>query len=401
MNAALENVSVVDLTRRFWSSLAAALLGDFGASVVKVEGADDEAGCLLDESGGGEDAAWNYRYDLANRNKLSLSLDFNSGEGRAVLRRLVEKSDVLISDRDPAELEGLGLDRDWMKAANPSLIYTRATGFGPEGPDSGLPAIDELAAARAGMMPILGQPGQPPVYPGHGQMYATVMLAFATVTALFHRDKSGEGQEVNASLLGGNMYGASLDLQAFLAIGGERFLHPVSRLDAGNPMSGVLYPASDGLWITLTMPDTDRWWPALAEIVGLDAGDPRFDSHDKRCGEGRLELLQLLDEAFRKHPSSYWREVFAERQMSADVIEDYNYPANDDSARDNRYLLDLVDPSLGPLSMLGFPIFMTGTPARLSRTAPRKGQHSAQVLRDIAGYGETEIAAMEQAGVLR
>ena len=128
------------------------------------------------------------------------------------------------------------------------------------------------------------------------------------------------------------MYGASLDLQASLAIGGERFLQPVSRLDAGNPMSGTLYPTKDGLWVTLTMPDTDRWWPALAEITGLDPADPRFDSHERRCGEGRLELMRVLEEAFARHPADHWRQAFLDRQLSADIIEDYTYPANDEDA---------------------------------------------------------------------
>ncbi len=157
---------------------------------------------------------------------------------------------------------------------NPGLIYARGSGFGPEGPDRDLPALDELAAARTGMMPILPQPGQPPVYPGHGQMYTAVMLAFGVLTALHHRRQTGEGQQVDTSLLAGNMYGASLDLQAFLAIGGERFLQPISRLDAGNPMSGTMYMSADGLWVTLTMPDTDRWWPAFAPLVDLDVADP-------------------------------------------------------------------------------------------------------------------------------
>jgi formyl-CoA transferase len=231
-------------------------------------------------------------------------------------------------------------------------------------------------------------------------MYTSVMLAFAVVVALFDRKRTGQGQAVDASLLAGNMYGASLDLQAWLAIGGDRLLAPVSRLDAGNPMSGVLYPTADGLWVALTMPETDRWWPQLAEVTGLDPADSRFDSHDKRCGEHRLALLAALDDAIRKHPASHWRDVFAARQMSADVIEDYDYPARDEAARYNRYVLDLEDASLGATPMLGFPLFMTDTPARLRRTAPRAGQHSAEILSEVLGYSEPEIVNLEQAGVV-
>jgi len=393
MSVALEHVVVLDLTTQLWGSMAAALLADFGAEVVRVEPHDTQGDA-------GAHGTWNHTFDLVHRNKKSLAVDRAGERGRDLLQALAAKVDVVITDRLETELTAEGLDYASVSAARPDTVYAQGSGFGPKGPDAGLPPIDELAAARAGMMPLLPQPDQPPVYAGHGQMYTSVMLAYGVVVALFHRKKTGEGQRVDASLLAGNMYGASLDLQAYLAIGEDRLLQPVSRLDAGNPMSGVLYPSQDGLWIAVTMPDTDRWWPALAEITGLDVADPRFDTHDKRCNDNRLALIAALDAAFKQHPAAYWRQIFNERQMSADVIEDYEYPATDPSARDNRYILDLDDASLGPLRTLGFPIFMTDTPARLRANAPRRGQHSAEIVRELLGYSEHDIAALEQEGVL-
>jgi crotonobetainyl-CoA:carnitine CoA-transferase CaiB-like acyl-CoA transferase len=231
-------------------------------------------------------------------------------------------------------------------------------------------------------------------------MYTAVMLALGVVMALHHRAESGEGQEVDVSLFAGNIYGASLDVQAFLAMGGERFLHPVPRLDAGNPMSGVLYPSQDGRWVCLTMPDTDRWWPGLAEIVGLDVDDPRFDSHEKRCGENRLELIRVLDAAFQRQPAAHWRTELDARQLSADVIERFDYPANDPQAYRNRYVLELDHASLGRVKTLGFPIFMSESPARLDRMAPALGQHSAEVLHDLLGYSEDRIGELEAGGII-
>jgi formyl-CoA transferase len=399
MTTALDNV-VVDFTTSFWASTASAMLGDFGARVIRVEPIA-EGRALRAERGRGEpECAWNFRFELANRNKLSVALDLDVEDGRRILGDLVAKTDVFVTDRPGPDLETLGLDYHALSAAMPKLVYTYGSGFGPEGPDADLPALDELAAARTGMMPLLPQPDEPPVYAGHGQMYTSVMLAFAVATALFHRRRTGEGQKVDASLLGGNMYGASLDLQAYLAIGGERLLKPVSRLDAGNPMSGTTYPTSDARWVTLTMPDTDRYWPALAESIGLDPADSRFDSHARRCDENRLELMAVLDQAFREKPAAHWRQVFADRQMSADVIEGYDYPAGDPAARDNRYVLDLEDASLGEKRMLGFPIYMTDTPARLRRQAPALGQHSAEILGELLGYDEGRIDALRKQEVI-
>jgi len=183
-------------------------------------------------------------------------------------------------------------------------------------------------------------------------------------------------------------------------MGGERFLHPVSRLDAGNPMSGTLYMSKDGRWVTLTMPDTDRWWPGLAAILGLDPNDARFNSHEKRCDVNRLELIRVFEQAFRQHTADHWRTLFGERQLSADVIEDYSFPATDEQALRNRYILELDHPHLGPIKTLGFPIFMSDSPARLDRTAPCLGQHSAEILHGMLGYSEGQIEDLERKGII-
>ncbi|MFQ5473072.1 MAG: CaiB/BaiF CoA transferase family protein [Dehalococcoidia bacterium] len=374
MTSALDGLIVIDTTTEFFSSLGVALLADFGADVIRID-----AGASLSPD---------YHHRLANRNKRSVRLDLDSDIGRQAARDLAAKADVFVTDAALNTLVERGLDYEMLSTDKPDLIYARASGFGPKGPDNDLPPLDELAAARTGMMPILPQPGQPPVYPQIGGQYTAVMLAFGVMTALHHREETGEGQEVDVSLLAGNMYGASLDLQAYLAIGGERFLRPVSRMDAGNPMSGTLYVTSDGLWVTLTMPDTDRWWPDLSEIVGLDADDSRFNSHELRCEVNRLELIDELARAFERKPADHWRRLFTERQMSADIIERYDFPVQDEQAYNNRYILE----SDGGQKMIGFPIFMADTPAEMKGAAPTVGEHSSEVLGDVLGFGEDEIA---------
>lgn len=392
MASALDGLLVLDTTTEFWASLGVALLGDFGAQVIKIEAPSSRPE--------GDPDTWHYLNELANRNKVSLALDTEPDAGRVALEALVKKADVFVVDGLLPELEERKLDYASLALLKPDLIYAHGSGYGPTGPDRDAPALDELAAARTGIMPVLQQPGQPPVYTEAGQMYASVMLAFGVMAALRHRSQTGEGQQINASLFAGNMYGASLDIQAYLAMGGERFLQPVSRLDVGNPMSGVLYRASDGRWVTLTMPDTDRWWPDLAEITGLDVDDERFNSHEKRCEVNRLELLSTLEDAFSKQPSDHWRTELNARQMSADVIEDYGYPEKDKSAVRNRYIIDIEDERLGTLRSVGFPIHMSESPAELTHRAPALGQHSAEVLSETLGYSADKIAQLRTDGVI-
>lgn len=392
MSRPLEDVVVIDLTSLFCASLSAAFLADFGARVIRV---DSLAPTVRTAQG------WNYQADLTHRNKESIALDLNGDRGVSVLRELIAKADVVVTDWSAAELKALAIDYERACALRPDIVFGRLSGFGPVGPDCELPAIDELAAARTGIMPILPQPGQPPVFTGAGAMHSSAMLAFGVVTALLHRADSGEGQAVDVSLFGANMYGAALDIQAFLAIGkGDRLLNPISRLDVSNPMSGALYPSADGRWVTLTMPDTDRWWPIFSTAVGLAEDDPRFDTHDKRTEMNRIELIHALEAAFATQPGAHWRQVFLEKQMSADVIERFDFPASDPQALANRYILELEHPSFGPVKSLGFPIFLSEGTARLDALAPCIGQHSSQILRDLLGYSEDAVHACRRAGVV-
>ncbi|MCP3983094.1 MAG: CoA transferase [bacterium] len=400
MSGALQDVVVIDTTREFYASLAGALLGDYGATVIRVVDLSDARAVDHGRDGMHPPERWNSLDELAHRNKQSLAVDLAEPAGREILEQLVAGADVFLTDAPSATLDQKGCDYESLCALKPDIIFTRGSGFGPKGPDRDLPAYDELAAARTGVMPTLPQPGQPPVYTGVGQMHTAVMLALGTMLAIHHREECGEGQVVDASLFGGNMYSQSLDMQAYLAIRDDRFLEPLSRLDSGNPMAGPMYPSSDGRWVTLAMPDTDKYWPAFAGIVGLDVADPRFDSHEKRCGEHRLEMMQVLDERFRTRPGSHWKQELDAKKLPADVIEKYEYPASDSNAEANRYILNLEHPTHGPIQSLGFPIHMSESPARLRRTAPCVGQHTAEILHERLGYAESRIQELEADGIL-
>lgn len=399
MTKALENVVVVDLTTEMWGGLASALLGDFGADVIRV---DDLSRLARDPDRDGRHPteAIDPEAELIHRNKRSLGLDWHQPAGREALTRLLRTVDVVLTDLSLGVLEAEGLTYDALTALKPGIVLARGSGFGPRGPERDLPALDELAAARTGMMPALGEPGQPPVYAGHGQMYTAVQLAFGVMTALRHRDKTGEGQVVDASLFGGNLYAASLTVDAYMATRDDRLSEPVSRLDTANPMSGasLAYPTADGRWVTLTMPDSDRWWPAFSTMMGIATDDPRFATHDARCGEGRQALMALLDERFSQQPASHWRQKFQEFQLSADIIEKHDYAASDEQARANRYIIELDRPGHGRFESIGFPLYLSETPADVARLAPSVGEHTGEILGSL-GYSPDEVAELERQGV--
>lgn len=399
MSGPLEEIVVVDLARESWAAGAAGMLADFGARVIRVE---DLSRPPRDPARDGlrADEPFDSEAQLIHRNKESVALDLSQGEGRELLVSLVDCADVFLTDWTEPLLAELGLASASLCARRPDLIVAVGSGMGPLGPDANLPALDELAAARSGVMHSLPEPDQPPVNAGAGQMYTLVMLALGVVTALHARHETGEGQRVDASLLGGHMYASTLTLDAFMAMREDRLGEPRSRFEAANPMSGISYPSEDGRWVTLTMPDTERWWPAFSEIVGLDINDARFDTHDKRCGEGRLPMMHVLEAVFVTRPAAYWRDAFNEKQLSADIIERYDYPAEDENAAQNRYVIDVNHPEHGRFKSLGFPIHMSESPATFRSVAPQRGAHTDSVLRHLLGLTGEEIDTLCKAGVV-
>ena len=399
MSQALEGIVVVDLSREYWASLAAALLGDFGARVIRVEDLSTPA------RDPGRDGVYpvdavDSEARLIHRNKESVALALASEAGCDLLGQLVSCADVLLTDASPENRKDWGIADEDLLARRPELVYAVGSLAGPLGPESSQPPLDELAAARSGVMYSLPEPGQPPVNAGAGQMYTSVMLALGIVTALHHRPETGEGQRVDASLLGGHMYASTLTLDAYMAMREDRLAEPKARFDAANPMSGISYPSQDGRWVTLTMPDTDRWWPAFSKIVGLAEDDERFDTHEKRCGDSRLAMMEALEGIFATRPAADWRADFDEQNLSADIIERYDYPAKDPNARDNRYVIELEDPELGKIKSLGFPIHMSETPAQLHRPAPAVGEDSEAVLKTLLGLTAEEVVDLRGKGAV-
>jgi len=397
-NSALDDLRVIDLSRSLWSALAGTMLADFGADVIHVQ--EPDSGYAWEAELVAE-ASWDYLAELAHRNKRGLAIRMDDPAGAHLVEGLFDQADVLLVDWPIEELAARGWDAEQLRADRPELIVARGSGFGPQGPDRDLPADDLLAAARTGVMPTLPQPGQPPVFPESGPMYTAIMLAFGVMTAVHHRAESGRGQIVDASLLAGNMYGASLDLQAYLAIRGDAFLGPIAQADRGNPMSGTLFMTKDERWVTLTMPDTDRWWPDFSHLIGVAIDDSRFDDHEKRTATHRSELMAVIEEAIRSRSAVDWRAAFQECGLSADVIQEFDYPEQDVEARRNRYVLALEDSSRGAFKTLGFPIHMSQTPARLDRRPPTRGQHTARILHDLLGLSEGEIDELEMQGTIR
>src|SRR6266404_3368583 len=301
-------LKVVDFASFIAGPGAAVILSDFGADVVKVEPPKGEMWRIGQKIPPQPYSDIAYPFQMANRNKRSLTLDLKSPSASAVLERLVKWADVFIVNTPHPARKKLKLEYDDVAQWNPRLIYADLTGYGEKGPDASLPGFDITAYwARSGLLSMTRDAGSPPTWPvaGSGDNATAVGLYSAIVTALYRRERTGKGSYVTTSLLAEGVWSASVSIQAALC--GAKFYGPHDRKNPANAALNV-YRASDGAWfVLLVLPDK---LAAVAKAIGREdlLKDQRF-SDPARLIQNMGHLTAILDEVFGSQPMSHWYDV--------------------------------------------------------------------------------------------
>ncbi len=299
----LEGIRVLDMTIWQQGTYGAAMLADMGADVIKVEGPDSpDPGRGLQHAEGLPPGVSPY-FEAHNRNKRGIVVDAKHAQGRQVLLRLASTTDVFVQNMRKGVAERLGLGYDDLRAVNPRIIYASASGYGDLGPERELPSMDIMAQARGGLMSVVGGPDDPPFSApvGLADQVGAMWLAYGIMVALFHRERTGEAQAVDCSLLGGQVALQSFNIGVYLASGQPPQRRP--RTEA-QPLWNM-YRCADGRWLVIGLPQGDRWWAGLCAALELDhlADDPRFCSLLARSQNNR-ELIAVLDERFAGLPAT-------------------------------------------------------------------------------------------------
>ncbi|MFC2013800.1 CaiB/BaiF CoA transferase family protein [Chloroflexota bacterium] len=286
MKAALSGVRVLELAEWIAAPSASMILADWGADVIKIEnpqGGDAVRG-LLHTDGVYTYADFNQHWEFLNRNKKSIGLDVRSEEGKAILYQLVERADVFVTNFRKLFLEKLGYSYETISKRNPKIVYLSITGYGHKGPSRDAPAMDETAYwARSGIMSLLGEPDTPPpaLRGAMGDLPTGMFAAGGVALALYNRERTGEGQEIEVSLLGSGIWTAGFDLQTVLYY--EYDYPRESRKEKLNPLYNS-YGTKDNRWIMFSMPQSDRYWPHMCKALGIGnlETDPRFSTLEMR-----------------------------------------------------------------------------------------------------------------------
>ena len=256
----LDGIRVIDWTIWQQGPVASAMLGDLGAEVIKIEEREtgDPGRGILSASGVDLSGRPNFYFEANNRNKKGITLDLRKPEAVEIVHRLAEKSDVFVQNCRQGVADRLGLGYEALRERNPKLIYANASGYGPEGPDSGEPSFDVVGLARSGIMLAAGEPDMPPlaIAGGVADQMGAIMLAYGVLAALIARERHGVGQVVDASHLGSMAMLQGLSLSAQLMMGFALPRQPRSR--AGNPLWNH-YRCADDKWIAVAMLQPDRY----------------------------------------------------------------------------------------------------------------------------------------------
>ena len=392
MRLPLEGIKIVDFTQYQQGTVCTHMLADWGADVFKVEPR------ITGEPGRGGNP-WGppgvpVYFEAYDRNKRSITIDLKKEKAKEIVYKLIEKADIFAQNFRPGVAERLGFGYKKLSEINPRIIYLSGSGFGLSGPLRNRPGFDSVGQAMGGLMSINAQPGSTEhlVGAGVGDQTGGFLLSWGALLALLDREHTGEGQEVDVSLIGSVVSLQGATFLAYLLAG-----HIPER--KRGRISGTIFASNftgkDGksfIIQTVGAEKRDR----VFELAGLDK-DSRFDTREKRH-QNEKEMFEAFDDAFATKTRDEWLKLLVDADIVCAPVYNYAEVAADPQVLENEYVVEINHPTEGAIKVLGNPIHFSKHKARIG-VAPLLGQHTDEILKE-AGYSEAEIAELREQEVV-
>ncbi|MFI5446693.1 CaiB/BaiF CoA transferase family protein [Polaromonas sp. UC242_47] len=389
-SSALQRFRVVDLTQVRAGPTACRQLADWGADVIQVQMPEHMRG---DDTLGGQEGS---DYQYTHRNKRSITLNLKEDEGIRVLKRLIAGADVVVENFRPDVKFRLGIDYDSLSVDNPGLVYASISGFGQTGPLAARPGFDQIAQGMGGLMSVTGMAEQGPMRVGIpiADLCAGIFAAQGILVALLEREASGKGQWLHTSLLESMVYMMDFQTSRWL-IDGE------VATQAGNfhPTSiptGV-YKARDGYMNIAVF--GSKIWERFCDILGAPewVSDERY--HDKRGRSVNRDSLNAeINRRLAAQDRAYWIERLNAGGVACGHINSVKEVFEEPQIQHLAMVKDVVSQHLGAQRLVGQPMQLERTPSSITRAAPRRGEHSEEILAEL-GWGAEDLARMKSTGV--
>jgi crotonobetainyl-CoA:carnitine CoA-transferase CaiB-like acyl-CoA transferase len=392
----LQGVKVLELGHVMAGPVCGMMLADMGAEVIKLEkiaGGDDSRRMvpprIKDESAA---------FLILNRNKRGIALDLKSPQGIAIVKRLIERTDILIENFRLGTMERLGLGYEDVQKLNPGLVYCSLSGFGRTGPYAARGGFDLVAQGMSGLMSITGnRHDETPVKVGPPvtDITAGILGAMGALAAYTYRLKTGQGQLVDTSLFEAGLVQSYFHSAIYLATG--RSPAPTG---SAHVMSAPYqaFPTADG-WITLGAANQANWLRLIEVIEAPELiDDPRFRENADRM-DHLDELTEVLQPYFRRRTSADWLSQFEQAGLPAGPIYNIKEVLENEQTRARNMLTEVPHQTLGKTRTLGAPVKFSRTPGEVRQGAPVLGQHTREILAEI-GFSLDEIERMEAEGIV-
>jgi crotonobetainyl-CoA:carnitine CoA-transferase CaiB-like acyl-CoA transferase len=398
MSKPLEGVKIIEIGQEIQGPFAGLFLSDLGAQVTKVENREtgDLSRWLLAGLIGGPDvknAAVSHYYFAMNRGKRSITADLKKPDGIEIVRRMARSYDVLLTNYRPGVLDRLGLGFDDLRKVNPRIIFAQASSWGPIGPWAMRPSRDTLAQAASGMMSKNGLPGDPPLPApaAIADQSGALTMAGGILAALFARERTGQGQRVDASIYGTMIAAQGFELNYASLTGTEP-----ERGGRGHPfLHGVVgaFRTKDG-HVAMIGCDDQRW-PRFCQIMGIEhlQNDPECDNVTRTFHGTKIE--KVLDEVFPNKTTAEWLKLLTDADILVTEVANYQQVLSSEQARINGYLREMEHPAAGKLMVTGCPVTLNGEVTHKAEPPAELGQHTEEILLEL-GYSWEEIGALRE-----
>jgi len=389
----LAGLRVVDMTNAMAAPYCTMNLADLGADVIKVEPPEGEEMRRGAVRRNGHSAT----FMAMNRDKRGIVVDLKQPGGRAVVHRLVRTADVFVQNYRPGAAERLGVGWDALRAVNPRLVYCSISGFGGTGPYAGRGGYDLIAQGMSGIISVTGDEDGAPAKSGVpiSDLAAGLFGAYGILAALEHRERTGEGQLVDTSLLEAAMALTVWESCEYWVTGqAPGPLGSAHRLVA--PYQAIR--ASDG-YITVGA-NNDKLFAALCRVIERPdlAGDSRFSSNGARMAH-RAALIAEIEKTTAAETRAHWLARLDQAGVPSGSINTYPEALADPHTLARGMVVDLVHPGAGPIKALGIPVKLSDTPGAVDRPAPLLGEHTTEILTEL-GYSDSEQRALRDGGVV-
>ena len=391
MSGALEGIRVVEMASYVTGPFAGVLLADLGADVIKVE----EPGKGDPFRGWGE-KLYASNFCSLNRNKRSVSLDIRKDGGRDVLLKLLEKADVFIENFRPGTMERRGLGYEQVRELNRRIVYCSISGFGRHGPYRDFPGFDTVGQAMSGLLSLLTDPGEPK---GMGISFSDhltgIYACYGILAALVNRMMTGEGQQVETSLLRATIAFTSENATRYFETG------EVPRRAHRTHSAGVFaFEDQSGLPFVIHLSSPEKFWQGLLEVVGKKewASDPLLRDRKGRQ-ENHDELSKRLQEVFRRGHRDDWIRQLREKDVPCAPMNTLEEVFQDPQVREYGFPVEVEHPKMGKRRLVGSAVEMSRTPPKIKTPPPVLGEHTEEILRAF-GFDQQTIGRLKDTQVI-